>query len=72
MAIPTKGIKIDEHCRKSIQRNTEAIFKKAEDREKAGWDCFETGWQTVRPFGIIHITTHVTGVRDRRPTLGDW
>ena len=38
---------MDKHHRKSIQRKTEAIFKKAEDREKAGGDQFETGWQAA-------------------------
>ena len=38
---------MDEHRRKSIQRKSEAIFKKAEDREKAGGDYFETGWQAT-------------------------
>jgi len=38
---------MDEHRRKSIQRKTEAIFKKAEEREKAGGDYFETGWQAT-------------------------
>jgi len=39
---------MDEHRRKSIQRKSEAIFKKAEDREKAGRDYFDTGWQAKR------------------------
>jgi len=38
---------MDEQRRKLIQRKTEAIFKKAEDREKAGGDHFETGWQAT-------------------------
>jgi hypothetical protein len=38
---------MNEHRRKSIQRKTEAIFKKAEEREKAGRDHFETGWQAT-------------------------
>ena len=38
---------MDESHRKSIQRKTEAIFKKAEDREKAGGEYFETGWQAT-------------------------
>ena len=29
------------------QRKAEAIFKKAEDREKAGGDFFENGWQAT-------------------------
>ena len=38
---------MDEQRRKSIQRKTEAIFKKAKDREKAGGNQFETGWQAT-------------------------
>ena len=38
---------MDKQRRKSIQRKTEAIFKKAEDREKAGGDYFEIGWQAT-------------------------
>ena len=38
---------MDKQGRRSIQRKTEAIFKKAEDREKAGGDHFETGWQAT-------------------------
>jgi hypothetical protein len=38
---------MDEQHRKLIQRKTEAIFKKAEDRKKAGGDHFETGWQAT-------------------------
>jgi hypothetical protein len=38
---------MSEHRRKSMQKSAEAIFKKAEDREKAGGDHFETGWQAT-------------------------
>ena len=38
---------MDKQRRKSIQRKADAIFKKAEDREKAGGDYFETGWQAT-------------------------
>ena len=44
---PTKDNEMDEHRRKSIQSKSEAIFKKAEDREKAGGDYFESGWQAT-------------------------
>jgi len=44
---PTKDNEMDQHRRKSIQRKSEAIFKKAEDREKAGGGYFETGWQAT-------------------------
>jgi hypothetical protein len=36
-----------KYRRKSIQRKTEAIFKKAEEREQKGGDHFETGWQAT-------------------------
>ncbi len=38
---------MDEKRRKSIQKSAKAIFKKAEDREKAGGDHFEIGWQAT-------------------------
>jgi hypothetical protein len=38
---------MSEHRRKSIQKSAKAIFKKAEDRENAGGDYFETGWQAT-------------------------
>ena len=38
---------MSEHRRKSIQKSAKAIFKKAEKREKAGGDYFETGWQAT-------------------------
>jgi len=38
---------MDEQRRKSIQRRAEAIFKKAENRQKAGGDYFESGWQAT-------------------------
>jgi hypothetical protein len=38
---------MSEHRRKSIQKSAKAIFRKAEDREKAGGDYFETGWQAT-------------------------
>jgi len=38
---------MNEQRRKSIQKSAKAIFKKAEDREKAGGDHFETGWQAT-------------------------
>jgi hypothetical protein len=38
---------MNKERRKSIERKTVAIFKKAEDRRKAGGDSFETGWQAA-------------------------
>jgi hypothetical protein len=45
--INIKDNEMTERRQKSIQRKTEAIFKKAEAREKAGGDHFETGWQAT-------------------------
>ena len=38
---------MSEHRRKSMQKSAKAIFKKAEDREKAGGDHFKTVWQAT-------------------------
>ena len=38
---------MDKQRRKSMQKSAKAIFKKAEEREKAGKDYFETGWQAT-------------------------
>ena len=38
---------MDKQRRKSMQKSAEAIFKKAEDREKAGGDYMDTGWQAT-------------------------
>jgi len=38
---------MNRHRRKSIQKKTQAIFKKAEDREKVGGDHFETEWHAI-------------------------
>jgi hypothetical protein len=45
--ISAKGIEMDSERRKSIEKSAKAIFKKAEKREKAGGDHFETGWQAT-------------------------
>ena len=52
---------MDEQRRKSIQRKTEAIFKKAEDREKAGGDYFETGWQATLEFMLLMMEEQFLG-----------
>ena len=44
---------MSEHRRKSMQKSAEAIFKKAENREKAGGDYFETGWQATLEFMLL-------------------
>ena len=56
---PTKDNEMDEHRRKSIQRKSEAIFKKAEDREKAGGDYFETGWQATLELMLLMMEEHL-------------
>ena len=38
---------MDKQRRKSMQKSAKAIFKKAEKREKAGGDYFESGWQAT-------------------------
>ena len=38
---------MDEQRRKSIHKSAKAIFQKAEKREKAGGDYFESGWQAT-------------------------
>jgi hypothetical protein len=38
---------MDNQRQRSIHKKAEAIFKKAEDRGKAGGDHFETGWQAT-------------------------
>jgi len=38
---------MDEQRQKTMQKSAKAIFKKAENREKAGGDYFETGWQAT-------------------------
>ena len=52
---------MDEQHRKSIQRKTEAIFKKAEDREKAGGDQVETGWQATLEFMLLMMEEQFLG-----------
>jgi len=38
---------MNEQPCKSIHKKAEAIFKKAEDRERAGGDHLETDWQAT-------------------------
>jgi hypothetical protein len=38
---------MDNERRKSIEKSAKAIFEKAEEREKAGGDYFESGWQAT-------------------------
>jgi len=52
---------MDENRRKSIQRKTEAIFKKAEDWEKTGGDHFETGWQATLELMLLMMEQQLHG-----------
>ena len=45
--MPTESNEMDKQRRKSMQKSAKAIFKKAEDREKAGGDYYQTGWQAT-------------------------
>jgi hypothetical protein len=47
LKISTEINEMDEQRRKSLNKSAMAIFKKAEEREKAGRDHFETGWQAT-------------------------
>jgi hypothetical protein len=50
---------MDGHRRKSIQKSARAIFKKAEDREKAGGDQFETGWQATLKLMLLMMQDQI-------------
>jgi hypothetical protein len=50
---------MSEHKRKSIQKSAEDIFKKAEDREKAGGDYFETGWQATLELMLLMMKEQI-------------
>ena len=50
---------MDEQCPKSIHKKAEAIFKKAEDREKAGGDHFETGWQATLELMLLMMEQQI-------------
>jgi hypothetical protein len=50
---------MSEHRRKSIQKSAKTIFKKAEDREKAGGDYFETGWQASLELMLLLMEEHL-------------
>jgi hypothetical protein len=57
--INIKDNEMTERRQKSIQRKTEAIFKKAEAREKAGGDHFETGWQATLELMLLMMEEHL-------------
>jgi hypothetical protein len=50
---------MDEYLRKSIEKSAQAIFKKAEDREKAGRDRFETGWQATLELMLLMMQDQI-------------
>ena len=50
---------MEKKRRKSIQKSAKAIFKKAEDREKAGGDHFETGWQATLELMLLMMEEHL-------------
>lgn len=50
---------MDRQRRKSIHKKAEAIFKKAEDREKAGGDHLETGWQATLELMLLMMEQQI-------------
>jgi hypothetical protein len=60
MKIRAKDNEMDEHHRKSIQRKAEAIFKKAEDRAKAGGNHLETGWQATLELMLLMMEQQIS------------
>jgi hypothetical protein len=54
-----QGIEMDKQRRKSIHKKAEAIFKKAEVREKAGGDRFEAGWQATLELMLLMMEQQI-------------
>ena len=50
---------MDDQRRKSINKKAEAIFKKAEDRQKAGGDQFEAGWQATLELMLLMMEQQI-------------
>ena len=50
---------MDKQRRKSIHKKAEAIFKKAEEREKAGEDHFEVGWQATLELMLLMMEQQI-------------
>jgi hypothetical protein len=50
---------MSKYRRKSIQKSAKAIFNKAEEREKAGGDYFETGWQANLELMLLLMDEHL-------------
>jgi hypothetical protein len=55
----TKRIRMNKKLRKSIHKKAKAIFKKAEDRENAGGDHFETGWQATLELMLLMMEQQI-------------
>ncbi|MEJ2137056.1 MAG: hypothetical protein P8X86_17655 [Desulfofustis sp.] len=51
---------MNKQRRKSIHKKAEAIVKKAEDREKAGGNHFETGWQATLELMLLMMEQQLT------------
>ena len=49
---------MDEKQRKFLEKSAKPIFKKAEDREKAGGDHIETGWQAILELILLMMERH--------------
>ena len=49
---------MDEKQRKFLEKSAKPIFKKAEDREKAGGDHIETGWQAILELILLMMEWH--------------
>ena len=50
---------MDKQRQKLIQKSAEDIFKKAEDREKAGGDRFESVWQATLELMLLMMEKHL-------------
>ena len=50
---------MDEQRRKLMEKKTTAIFNKAEEREKAGGEYFETGWQATLELMLLMMEEQV-------------
>jgi len=44
---------------RSLEEAANAIFKKAEEREKAGCDSFEAGWQAALELMLLMMKKHL-------------
>ena len=51
---------MEKQRQKSLQKSAKAIFKKAEEREKAGGDHFETGWQATLELMLLMMEQQIS------------